>query len=103
MRKFQTIALALFLLASTCALLAAPETKASAPPKVSAPAVFTPVAPTPKIKPPALTVHNHKGTLFPLMVPALLAIVLVLLLYIRQLQKELSQIQDKNSLPPAKD
>ena len=101
MRKFQTIALALFILASTCTLFAAAETKAPAPPKVSTPAVFTSVAPATKIKPPALTVYNHKGTIFPLMVPALLAIILVLLLYIRQLQKELSQTQDKNSPPPA--
>ncbi len=103
MQKLQTVTLALFLLASTCTLLAQPKTTAAAPPKaedttakapaaktpaVAAPVVTTPTVAPEKKAPPALTVHSSRGTIFPLMVPALLAIILVLLLYIRQLQQE---------------
>ena len=40
---------------------------------------------------PSLTVHDHLGKIYPLMVPALLGIILLLLLYIRQLQQEIKK------------
>ena len=68
MRNLRLFTLASLLLGSGSTLLAAAEKKA-----------------------PALTVHSHTGTIYPLMVPALLGIILMLLLYIRQLQQEIKK------------